>query len=141
MLRTASSETLAPSRWSDWRSSLSARQAAMVRRYVFLVVVLSALGCLYLWQVNMITDLRVQTKELREQAEGIEGGNADLMQQLAQWESPAYIEQQALAAGWRPADAPIYVQLPSAPQAVAAMAPADDTIAWLSAVPTARTVR
>ena len=78
----------------------------MVRRYVFLVVILSALGCLYLWQVNVITDLRAQTKALRGQAEGIEGGNADLMQQLAQWESPAYIEQQALAAGWRPADAP-----------------------------------
>ena len=60
MLRTASTETLAPSRWSDRRNSLSARQAAMVRRYVFLVVILSALGCLYLWQVNVITDLRAR---------------------------------------------------------------------------------
>jgi hypothetical protein len=141
MLRTASSGTLEPSRWSDWRSNLSAQQAAMVRRYVFLVIILSTLGCLYLWQVNVITDLREETGALRQQAEAIESGNAYLMQQLAQWESPAYIEQQALAAGWRPADAPVYVQLPSAPQVVADATPADNTIAWLVTVPPARTVR
>ncbi len=141
MLRTTTSGTLAPSRWADRRSSLFARQAAMARRYVFLVVILSALGCLYLWQVNMITDLRVQTQDLREQAKGIEGGNADLMQQLAQWESPAYIEQQALAAGWRPADAPTYVQVPAAPQVVADVVSADSAITWLAALPAAQTIR
>jgi hypothetical protein len=140
MLRTASSGTLTPGRLSDWRT-ISTRQAALVRRYVFLVVVLSALGCLYLWQINVITDLRQQTKKLRVQAESLEGGNASLMEQLTRWESPAYIEQQALSAGWRPADAPIYVQLPSASQAVADVTPADSTIARLATAPPGQTAR
>lgn len=140
MLRTASSGTLAPSRWADWRT-ISARQAAMVRRYVLLVVVLSALGCLYLWQINVITDLRKQTKSLRAQAESTEGGNAALMEQLAQWESPAYIEQQAQTAGWRPAETPIYVQLPPASQVVAGVTPAGSVLARLAEVPPAQPVR
>jgi hypothetical protein len=140
MLRTASSGALAPGRWSDWRT-ISTRQAAMVRRYVFLVIVLSALGCLYLWQINVITDLRQQTKALQAKAESIEGANAALMEQLARWESPAYIEQQALAAGWRPADAPIYVQLPSTSQTVADVMAADSTIAKLAVAPPGQTAR
>ena len=56
--RTVSSPTWTPNRWTDLRGGLSDRQAAMVRRYVLMVVILSALGCVYLWQVNVITDLR-----------------------------------------------------------------------------------
>ena len=60
-----SSPTWTPSRWSDWRRGLSDRQAAMMRRYVLMVVILSALGCIYLWQVNVITDLRQDTWKMR----------------------------------------------------------------------------
>ena len=74
--RAVSSPTWTPSRWTDWRSGLSARQAALVRRYVLLVVILSALGCLYLWQVNVITDLRQETWKMHAETEEIEGANA-----------------------------------------------------------------
>jgi hypothetical protein len=115
--RAISSPTWTPSRWSDWRRGLSDSQAAMVRRYVLIVIVLSTLGCIYLWQLNVITELRQSTWAMLDQTEEIEGANATLMVQLAQWESPSHIDQAATAAGWQRADAPIYVQVPFAPEA------------------------
>ena len=89
----------------------------MMRRYVLMVVILSALGCIYLWQVNVITDLRQDTWKMRAQTEEVEGSNAVLMEQLARWESPNHIDQAATAAGWRRADAPMYVQVSSTTEA------------------------
>jgi hypothetical protein len=110
--RTISSPTWTPSRWTDLRGGLSDRQAAMVRRYVLMVVILSALGCIYLWQVNVITDLRQKTWRMNANTAEVEGANSVLMQQLARWESPGRIEQAASAAGWRRVDTPTYVQVP-----------------------------
>ena len=113
--RAISSPTLAPSRWSDWRRGLSDREAALVRRYVLIVIVLSALGCVYLWQVNVITHLRQETWKMHLQTVEIEGSNAMLMEKLARWESPSRIERAASAAGWRRADTPMYVQVSPPP--------------------------
>ena len=110
--RAISSPTWTANRWADWRRGLSDRQAAMVRRYVLMVVVLSALGCIYLWQVNLITDLRQRTGATLDQVTELEGTNVSLMQQLAQWESPSHIDQAARAAGWQRVDAPMVVQVP-----------------------------
>ena len=116
--RTISSPTWTPNRWTDLRGGLSDRQAAMVRRYVLMVVILSALGCIYLWQVNVITDLRQKTWRMHAQTVEVEGANSVLMQQLARWESPSRIEQAASAAGWRRVDTPTYVQVPPADEAL-----------------------
>ena len=109
--RAISSPTWAPSR-------LSAGQAALVRRYVLIVIILSALGCIYLWQVNVITDLRQRTAVIRAETVDVEGANSVLMQQLARWESPSRIEQAANAAGWRRVDTPTYVQVSSSDEAL-----------------------
>ena len=116
--RAVSSPTWTPSRWTDVRRGLSDRQAALVRRYVLMVVILSALGCVYLWQVNVITELRQETWKMRDQTVEVEGSNAVLMQQLARWESPSHIEQAASAGGWRRADMPTYVQVSSSDEAL-----------------------
>jgi hypothetical protein len=116
--RTISSPTWTPNRWTDLRGGLSDRQAALVRRYVLMVVILSALGCIYLWQVNVITDLRQRTWKMRAQTIEVEGANSVLMQQLARWESPSRIEQAASAAGWRRVATPMYVQVPSSGEAL-----------------------
>jgi len=71
--RNISSPTWTPNRWTDLRGGLSDRQAARVRRYVLMVVILSALGCIYLWQVNVITDLRQKTWRMRAETAEIEG--------------------------------------------------------------------
>lgn len=109
--QTISSPTWTPSRRTDWRRGLSDRQAALVLRYVLLVAILSALGCVYLWQINVITHLRQETGKMYAATVEIEGSNAVLMDQLARWEAPSRIEQAASAAGWRRADTPIYVQV------------------------------
>jgi hypothetical protein len=116
--RTVSTQTWTPNRWTDLRGGLSDRQAAVVRRYVLMVVILSALGCIYLWQVNVITDLRQRTWRMRAQTVEVEGANSVLMQQLARWESPSRIEQAASAAGWRRVATPTYVQVPSPDEAM-----------------------
>jgi hypothetical protein len=116
--RTVSTQTWTPNRWTDLRGGLSDRQAAMVRRYVLMVVILSALGCIYLWQVNVITDLRQRTWRMRAQTVEVEGANSVLMQQLARWESPSRVEQAASAAGWRRVDTPMYVQVSSSDEAL-----------------------
>ena len=116
--RAISSPTWTANRRSDWRRGLSDRQAAMVRRYVLMVVILSALGCIYLWQVNVITDLRQKTWRMRAQTVEVEAANSVLMQQLARWQSPSRIEQAATAAGWRRVDAPTYVQVPPSDEAL-----------------------
>jgi len=116
--RAVSSPTWTPNRWTDLRGGLSDRQAARVRRYVLMVVILSALGCIYLWQVNVITDLRQKTWRMRAQTVEVEAANSVLMQQLARWQSPSHIEQAATAAGWRRVDAPTYVQIPPSDEAL-----------------------
>jgi len=116
--QTVSSPTWTPNRRTDWRGGLSDRQAAMVRRYVLLVVILSALGCIYLWQVNVITHLRQETWKMHLRTVEIEGSNAVLMEKLARWESPSRIEQAASAAGWLRADTPMYVQVSAPAQAL-----------------------
>ena len=97
--RTVSSPTWTPNRWTDFRGGLSDRQAAMVRRYVLMVVILSALGCIYLWQVNVITDLRQRTAAMRAQTVEVEAANSVLMQQLARWESPIWIAEARVFCG------------------------------------------
>jgi hypothetical protein len=116
--RTISSPTWMPDRWTDLRGGLSDRQAAIVRRYVLMVIILSALGCIYLWQVNVITDLRQRTTAMRAQTVEVEGANSVLMQQLARWESPSRIEQAASAAGWRRVATPTYVQVSSSDESL-----------------------
>jgi hypothetical protein len=115
--RAVSTQTWTPGRWTDLRG-LSDRQAAMVGRYVLTVVIISALGCIYLWQVNVITDLRQRTAVIRAETVDVEGANSVLMQQLARWESPKRIEQAASAVGWRRVDTPTFVQLSSSDEAL-----------------------
>jgi hypothetical protein len=83
------------------------------------VAVLCAAGCLYIWQINTISIISNNMMKLERQARDKEAANALLMQQLAQWESPAYIDQRVRALGMIPAGPPLVVKVPGAnrPQA------------------------
>lgn len=104
----------APGRWTAWQRGLSTKQAAILLRYVLVVAVLSAVGCLYLWQINTIATISAETLELEKKAVEIEAANTVLMQQLARWESPPYIDQRTRALGMAPAGPPVVVQVPEA---------------------------
>jgi predicted PurR-regulated permease PerM len=131
--RAVSSPTWAPSRWAEWRRGLSTRQAAILLRYVLVVAVLCAAGCLYLWQVNTISILSNETMKLERQARDKEAANVLLMQQLAQWESPAYIDQRVRALGMAPAGPPLRVKVSGADRSQAAVSTGSG-IHWLAEV-------
>lgn len=111
--RAMSSPTWTPSRWTNWRRTLSRKDTASLLRYVLVVAVLCLVGCLYLWQVNDIKNISNDTVDLRVEASALEAVNVSLMQQLAQWQSPAYIEQRGGALGLAPAGEPLRVKVPA----------------------------
>ena len=111
--RAVSAPTWTPSRWTNWRRTLSRKDTARLLRYVLAVVVLCLIGCLYLWQVNDIKNISNDTIQLRVETSALEATNVSLMRQLAQWQSPAYIEQRGRALGLAPAGEPLRVKVPA----------------------------
>lgn len=69
-------------------------------RYVLIAGVLTAIGCLYLWQVNDLSTLHEKTLELHSQAKILEQQNVGLAEQLAQWNSPAYVDKRSTEQGY-----------------------------------------
>jgi predicted PurR-regulated permease PerM len=132
--RAASSPTWPPSRWAEWRRGLSTRQAAILLRYVLVVAVFCAAGCLYIWQVNTISIISNNMMKLERQARDKEAANALLMQQLAQWESPAYIDQRVRALGMTPAGLPLVVKVPGSNRPQAAVGTGSVTYGLVQAV-------
>jgi hypothetical protein len=109
--RAVSSSTWMPGRWAEWRRGLSTRQAAILLRYVLVVAVLSAMGCLYIWQVNTISIISDETVTLEKQAKRMEAANVLLMEQLVRWQSPAYIDNRTRAVGMTQAKPAMVVKL------------------------------
>jgi hypothetical protein len=91
--------------WSPWRS-LTDRFGALTGpysglfRFVFIAAVLSAVGCLYLWQVNNLSNLHEQTLRLERQASALEQQNVVLAEQLAQWNSPDQVDKRSTQQGY-----------------------------------------
>lgn len=102
----------APNWWTAWRAVLTARQPKLLLRYVVVLVVLCVLGCIYLAQMNVITNLSSKTYEAKLEAVDLEAENASLMLRLAQLETPAAIAAQANAQGLSIAGAPTIVSIP-----------------------------
>lgn len=96
--------TSAPA-WSPVRR-LAERLAALIGptsgllRYVLIAAALAAIGCLYLWQVNDLSTLHDKTVKLQWEARSLEQQNVVLAQQLAQWNSPAYVDQRSTEQGY-----------------------------------------
>jgi hypothetical protein len=102
-----------PDRWSaGWRAALSG-PFTLLLRYVLVLIVLCAIGCLYLWQASDISQLNKQTQRVLYEARNVEATNASLMTQFAQWNGPAYIERQADALGLVPAEMTGVIQMPA----------------------------
>ena len=91
--------------WSPWRwltghlGALTGPYSGLLR-YVLIAAVLSAIGCLYLWQVNDLSTLHEKTLKLEWQAGALEQQNVVLAEQLAQWNSPAYVDKRSAEQGY-----------------------------------------
>ena len=109
--RAVSSPVLTPSRWITWRRTLSRKDTAILLRYVLVVAMLCAIGCLYLWQVNDIKNISDETIWLQKRSGRMEAENVSLMLQLARWQSPAHIDRRGRELGFVPSDEPLHVKL------------------------------
>jgi cell division protein FtsL len=80
-------------------------------RFLLVLVLASALTCVYVWQASTIAAVEHDTTRLRLRLAELERQNTSLMLQLAQWNAPAYIEAQARQQGMIPVRQPRYVSL------------------------------
>lgn len=111
-------------------------------RFLVILILISGITCVYLWQASTISVIRDDVASLREQLKAQERQNVALMLQLAQWNSPSYIEAEAKRQGLVPAPAPIHVQIAPRPVTgeremgphpnLAATTPWDQGMTWLA---------
>lgn len=98
--RPTSAPTWSPVRRLAGRLSALAGPTSGLLRYMLIAAFLAAISCLYLWQVNDLSTLHDNTLELRAEARVLEQQNVILAQQLAQWNSPAYVDQRSTEQGY-----------------------------------------
>jgi hypothetical protein len=99
--RIESTPALAPGRLTGWRGLWAGPNSALLK-YMLIVGLLAAVGCLYFVQMNSLTDIYQATVRLERQAETLEQTNIDLARQWAQWNTPSYIQQKAEAGKFVP---------------------------------------
>lgn len=68
-------------------------------RLTAILVVVSALTCVYLWQASQVAALNSKIVTVRAQTAKVEREYAQLILDVAKWCSPAYIEQKAAEMG------------------------------------------
>lgn len=117
--RTTSAPLWSPVRWVTGRLGALTGPSSGLLRYVAIAAVLTAIGCLYLWQVNDLSTLHYNTGQLQEQARRLEHDNVLLAEQLAQWNSPQYVDRRSTEQGYVVAPAST-IEAPTA-----ALAPAE----------------
>ncbi len=98
--RPTSTPVWSPMRWLTDRLGALTGPFSGLLRYVLIAAVLTAIGCLYLWQVNDLSTLHQKTIELQGQSKILEQQNVGLAEQLAQWNSPAYVDKRSTEQGY-----------------------------------------
>ena len=105
--RSTSVPVWSPLHWLPLRRASLRGPVATLLRYVAIAIVLTAIGCAYLWQVNVLSNLHDDTLRLERLTARQEQENVVLAAQLAQWNSPAYIAKRSAEEGYVFADAHI----------------------------------
>lgn len=96
-----------PLHWLPLRRGVLRGPVATLLRYVAIAVILTVIGCAYLWQVNALSNLHDDTLRLQRLTARQEQENVILAAQLAQWNSPAYIAKRSAEEGYVEAPANI----------------------------------
>jgi cell division protein FtsL len=98
--------------WDALRNDLSAGTLAWLLQFLVVLVLVCAATCVYLWQTSTISDSTTQVRDMQVELRDLERSNVTLMLQVAQWNSPPYIEQEARKQGMAPGQVPQFVQVP-----------------------------
>ena len=120
----------------------SATAASALLRFLVLLVVISGLTCLYVWQANSISAIGGETQAMAAEVQTLERQNVRLMLEYSRWDTPGYIEAESSKSGMVVGPAPVRVQLPGLSQRQAASSDAETSApirllaAWLPSSPT-----
>jgi hypothetical protein len=95
-----------------YASETSATATSGLLRFLILLVVISGLTCLYVWQANTISAISGQTQVMTEEIRALERQNVSLMLQYTRWDAPGYIEAESSKSGMVVGPAPVRVRLP-----------------------------
>ncbi|GEM_PF-1219046 len=98
--------------WGTLRKGLFVGPGAWLAQLVLVFTIACILACAYLWQSTAIAEIEADTARTRRALQQLEQENVALMVQVAQWNSPAYIEERARRNGWVPAATPIILETP-----------------------------
>lgn len=109
--------------WEALRRGLYAGPNAWLKQLVFIFAIACALTCIYLWQSSIIAAIQKDTAETRRALNQLERDNVALMLQVAQWNSPNYIQERARRSGLITERAAVTLEVPL-PAATPAAAPA-----------------
>ena len=119
-------------------AALQPAATAGLLQFLILLAVISGLTCLYVWQADTISAIRVETQTMTQQAQALERRNVSLMLEYARWDEPGYIEAESTESGMMLAQEPIRVQLPELSERQADLRPdvedspaTSKVVAWL----------
>jgi hypothetical protein len=107
---TASSVLL---RGAPGTSEPTVAAASALQRFLILLVIISGLTCLYVWQADTISAIKGNTQTMMDEIQDLERQNVTLMLEYSRWDAPSYIETESRNSGMVVGQAPIRVQLPS----------------------------
>jgi hypothetical protein len=102
-------------------AQLSARSSLL--HFLILLAIICGVTCLYVWQANTISAIRVETQAMTEETRALERQNVSLMLEYARWDAPGYIEAESSRSGMLVGQAPIRVRLPAPSERQDAMGP------------------
>jgi hypothetical protein len=97
---------------TSWLTQLRAGPISGLLRFIALLLAICALASLYLWQASIVASLQDQVAEFEGRMVILDRENTALMLQVAWWNAPAYIEEEARRLGLREGQAPLRVPLP-----------------------------
>ncbi len=98
--------------WETLRRGIYAGPGAWLKQLVLVFTIACILTCAYLWQSSAIAELEADTLRTRRALRQLEQDNVALMVQVAQWNRPAYIEEQAQRHGMVTGRLPVVIEVP-----------------------------
>jgi hypothetical protein len=94
-------------------SDQSVAAASALLRFLVLLVIMSGLTCLYVWQANTISAIKGNTQTMLDEIQNLDRQNVNLMLKYTRWDAPGYIEAESSRSGMVVGQAPVRVQLPA----------------------------
>ncbi len=115
--RTTVAQPLGGVGWGPLPRGLVSMPSAWLIQLALLFAATCLLACVYLWQSSSVADIQKDTKRTEAAIARLERENVALMVQVARWNHPAYIEEQARTQGLAPAPAPLALEVPASASA------------------------